>query len=124
MEKDKFCDRRMVCASCAQTVEKAVAQLPDVSDVAVNLATGEHTQANMDLRSVRKRSCRQSKMRVGAATLSNTLIKLNLKLSKACDQSAFGGIKKRQTIGALIFAGALLLAAMGTTDGSSISALL
>ena len=39
MEKDNFAIEGMVCASCAQTVEKAVAQLPDVSDVAVNLAT-------------------------------------------------------------------------------------
>ena len=39
MEKDNFAIEGMVCASCAQTVEKAVAQLPDVTDVFVNLAT-------------------------------------------------------------------------------------
>ncbi len=39
MEKDNFAIEGMACASCAQTVEKAVAQLPDVSEVAVNLAT-------------------------------------------------------------------------------------
>ena len=31
MEKDNFAIEGMVCASCAQTVEKAVAQLPDVT---------------------------------------------------------------------------------------------
>ena len=72
MEKDNFAIEGMVCASCAQTVEKAVAQLPDVTDVFVNLATESMQVEHGSQVSVQK--IMQAVKNAGyVATLSNTL---------------------------------------------------
>ena len=115
MEKDNFAIEGMVCASCAQTVEKAVAQLPDVSEVAVNLATESMQVEHGSQVSVQK--IMQAVKNAGyAATLSNTLDQAEFEAKQAQTKARLLH-KKHQTIGALIFAGALLLVAMGPMMG-------
>ena len=99
MEKDNFAIEGMVCASCAQTVEKAVAQLPDVSDVAVNLATESMQVEHGSQVSVQK--IMQAVKNAGyAATLSNTLDQAEFEAKQAQTKARLLH-KKPQTVARL-----------------------
>lgn len=121
MEKDNFAIEGMVCASCAQTVEKLWRNC-QMSVMLPSIWRPRACKLNMDLRSVCKRSCRQSKMRVMQRLYPTLLIKLNLKLSKL-------RLKRVCCIKApndrrFDLCGCVAFSCDGTNDGSSISALL
>ncbi len=115
MQKDDFSIEGMVCASCAQTIEKAVSNLDGVEDAAVNLAT-----ESMKVSHAEKLTATDIIQAVKDAGYD---AKVSQALSQAQvaakEQATAKRLQQKRTamIWALVFAVLLMLVAMGSMLG-------
>lgn len=115
MQKDDFSIEGMVCASCAQTIEKAVSNLDGVEDAVVNLAT-ESMQVSHAEKLTATDIIQAVKDAGYDAKVSQALSQAQI---AAKEQATAKRLQQKRTamIWALVFAVLLMLVAMGPMLG-------